>query len=83
MTQIDPQNHKIHNPCFNTNVSKYFIIIIIIIIMIKHIVDLEIAGIGNERLVLLLKMLNDRGDFLFTGSKRLPSAPILRICPAL
>ena len=51
--------------------------------MIKHIVDLEIAGIGNERLVLLLKMLNDRGDFLFTGSKRLPSAPILRICPAL
>ena len=48
-----------------------------------HIVDLEIAGIGNERLVLLLKMLNDRGDFLLPGSKRLPSAPILRIWPAL
>ena len=64
-------------------ISKYFIIIIIIIIMIMHIIDLQITGIRNKRLVLLLKMLNDRGDFLLPGSKRLPSAPILRIWPAL
>ena len=64
-------------------ISKYFIIIIIIIIMIMHNLDLQITGIRNKRLVLLLKMLNDRGDFLLPGSKRLPSAPILRIWPAL